>query len=122
MASHTHARTGSLPAVEENVEAIKAWETGRYNLILMDCQMPEIDGYRATQEIRARETAGRHIPIIALTAHAMQGADLECKAAGMDDYLSKPLARDLLEACLERWLKAAVDAGDGSAMAAGQRA
>jgi CheY-like chemotaxis protein len=94
-----------VDVVNDGAEAIKAWESGRYNLILMDCQMPEIDGYRATQAIRARETAGEHIPIVALTAHAMQGADLECKAAGMDDYLSKPLRRELLEDCLERWLR-----------------
>jgi CheY-like chemotaxis protein len=112
-----------VDVVNDGAEAIRAWETGRYSMILMDCQMPEIDGYRATQEIRARETAGRRIPIVALTAHAMQGADLECKAAGMDDYLSKPLRRDLLEACLERWLKeSTVDPGDGSVMAAGHRA
>jgi len=94
-----------VDVVNDGAEAIKAWETGRYNLILMDCQMPEIDGYRATREIRSRENAGQRIPIVALTAHAMQGADLECKAAGMDDYLSKPVRRDLLEACLDRWLQ-----------------
>jgi CheY-like chemotaxis protein len=84
----------------------------------MDCQMPEMDGYRATQEIRSREQDGERIPIIALTAHAIKGADAECKAAGMDDYLSKPLRREQLEACLERWLgsneaspRAANDAG-----------
>lgn len=85
-------------------EAVTAWETGRYRLILMDCQMPELDGYEATREIRRLETAERHIPIVALTAHAMQGADIECKAAGMDDYLSKPLDRNKLQACLDRWL------------------
>jgi two-component system sensor histidine kinase/response regulator len=107
-----------VDVVNDGAEAIKAWETGRYDLIFMDCQMPKIDGYRATQEIRARETAGRHIPIVALTAHAMQGADLECKAAGMDDYLSKPLRRDLLEACLERWLKGGVGVAQDDATAA----
>lgn len=85
-------------------EAVTAWETGRYRLILMDCQMPELDGYEATREIRRLENGERRIPIVALTAHAMQGADADCKAAGMDDYLSKPLDRSKLQACLERFL------------------
>jgi CheY-like chemotaxis protein len=85
-------------------EAITAWETGRYELILMDCQMPEMDGYEATREIRQRERGERHVPIIALTAHAMNDAAIQCKAAGMDDYLSKPIDRERLEACLERFL------------------
>ncbi|MBC7982686.1 MAG: response regulator, partial [Candidatus Obscuribacterales bacterium] len=86
--------------------AVKAWETGRYGLILMDCQMPEIDGYEATRIIRGRERerGGRRIPIVALTAHAMKGADVQCTAAGMDDYLSKPIDRPQLEACLDKWL------------------
>jgi len=70
----------------------------------MDCQMPELDGYAATREIRRLENGARHIPIVALTAHAMKGAELECLAAGMDDYLSKPLDRNKVEACLERQL------------------
>jgi two-component system, sensor histidine kinase and response regulator len=86
--------------------AVAAWETGRYHLILMDCQMPEMDGYEATRQIRSREAAGNRIPIVALTAHAMKGSDAECKAAGMDDYLSKPIDRAQLAACLERWLQA----------------
>lgn len=85
-------------------DAVTAWETGRYRLILMDCQMPELDGYEATREIRRLEAGKGRIPIVALTAHAMQGADAECKAAGMDDYLSKPLDRSKLVACLERLL------------------
>jgi signal transduction histidine kinase/DNA-binding response OmpR family regulator len=68
-------------------DAVTAWETGRYDLILMDCQMPLLDGYEATREIRSREAEGSHIPIIALTAHAMKDDDLKCKAAGMDSSL-----------------------------------
>ena len=83
--------------------AIKAWESGRYDLIVMDCQMPTMDGYEATRHIRKRESGAR-IPIIALTADAMKGADQVCIAAGMDDYLSKPIDRQHLEACVERWL------------------
>jgi signal transduction histidine kinase/CheY-like chemotaxis protein len=85
-------------------EAVTAWETGRYDLILMDCQMPSLDGYEATREIRSRETKGSHIPIIALTAHAMKDDDLKCKDAGMDDYITKPIDRARLQACLARYL------------------
>ncbi len=89
--------------------AVDAWASGRYHLILMDCQMPVMDGYEATRQIRARETNGAHIPIIALTAHAMKGADLECSEAGMDDYVSKPIDRDQLNSKIERWLDAGRD-------------
>jgi two-component system sensor histidine kinase/response regulator len=91
--------------------AVDAWATGRYDLILMDCQMPVMDGYEASRQIRARETAGKRIPIVALTAHAMKGADATCVAAGMDDYLSKPIDRAQLSACLERWLNPEAAAG-----------
>jgi len=81
----------------------------------MDCQMPELDGYQVTQIIRIKERQGwkdrteqgqeiRRTPIIALTAHAMQGDREQCMAAGMDDYLSKPFNRDRLFAVLKRWL------------------
>ena len=88
----------------DGIAAVQGWESGCYELILMDCQMPGMDGYEATRAIRARETLTERIPIIALTAHAMKGADVQCVAAGMDDYLSKPIDRVQLEACLERWL------------------
>ncbi len=85
--------------------AIEAWATGRYELILMDCQMPVMDGYEATRKIREQELGtGKRIPIVALTAHAMKGADQACAAVGMDDYLSKPIDRERLDACLARWL------------------
>ncbi|HLT90072.1 MAG TPA: response regulator [Woeseiaceae bacterium] len=107
VAVHTLEKMGyAVDVVENGHEAVRAWATGRYALILMDCQMPELDGYEATREIRRREPAGARIPIVALTAHAMKGADLECRAAGMDDYITKPLDRDRLRACLERFLSA----------------
>ena len=111
VALHTLEKMGyAVDVVENGREAVRAWATGRYALILMDCQMPELDGYEATREIRRRETEGARIPIVALTAHAMKGADVECRAAGMDDYITKPLDRDRLRACLEKLLPAKKDA------------
>jgi len=72
--------------------------------VFMDCQMPKVDGYAATMEIRAREHDGKRIPIIAMTANAMKGDRDRCLASGMDDYLSKPLRADQLDAVLERWV------------------
>jgi CheY-like chemotaxis protein/HPt (histidine-containing phosphotransfer) domain-containing protein len=86
------------------LEALAAWEATRYDAILMDCQMPEMDGYQATREIRRREQGNKHIPIVAVTAHAMAGAAEECLIAGMDAYQSKPLDRDLLMQCLSKLL------------------
>jgi two-component system sensor histidine kinase/response regulator len=93
-----------VEVVNDGRAAVDAWATDRYDLILMDCQMPELDGYEATREIRRREAGLRRIPIVALTAHAMKGADEECAAAGMDAYLTKPIDRVQLEACLDRFL------------------
>jgi PAS domain S-box-containing protein len=84
--------------------AFEAWQSGRYHLILMDCQMPVMDGYETTRKIRQHEVGGKRVPIIALTAHAMKGADNECRTAGMDDYLSKPIDREQLQTALNRWL------------------
>lgn len=100
----------TVDVVASGREAVTAWQTGRYHLILMDCQMPELDGYEATREIRRLESSERRIPIVALTAHAMQGAESECKEAGMDEYLSKPLDRSKLKASLERLLPNISDA------------
>jgi two-component system, sensor histidine kinase and response regulator len=94
--------------------AFTAWQSGRYHLILMDCQMPVMDGYETTRKIREHES-GTRIPIIALTAHAMKGADNECRAAGMDDYLSKPIDRVHLEQSLIRWLKESSGTGEQAA-------
>jgi signal transduction histidine kinase/DNA-binding response OmpR family regulator len=100
----------AVEVVGNGRDAVSAWQSGRFDLIVMDCQMPELDGYEATREIRRLQGQGRHIPIIALTAHAMKGADAECRAAGMDGYLTKPLDRERLRQCLEQHLGAAGDA------------
>jgi CheY-like chemotaxis protein len=74
------------------------------DLVLMDCQMPEVDGFEASRAIRAAEAhTGRHLPIVALTANAMQGDRERCLPAGMDAYLAKPITRKMLEGALERW-------------------
>lgn len=89
------------------IEALKhAPSIAPYTLVLMDCQMPEMDGYQATREIRQGSSGERYlnIPIIAMTANAMQGDKEKCLAAGMDDYLSKPIDPDKLDAMLEKWL------------------
>jgi len=92
-----------VEVVNNGREAVDVWKQGKFDLILMDGQMPELDGYAATREIRVLEKdSGKHIPIVALTAHAMKGDDKKCFDAGMDDYLTKPLDRNLLIACLEK--------------------
>lgn len=84
--------------------ALDMWAPGKYDLILMDCQMPEMDGFAATRAIRAREADGApHTPIIAMTANALEGDREHCLAAGMDDYLAKPVTRERLEKVLARW-------------------
>ncbi|MGA2243914.1 MAG: response regulator [Verrucomicrobiota bacterium] len=94
--------------VSNGRQAIEGWLHGQADLILMDCQMPEMDGYEAARAIRTEEgrrSDGRHVPIIALTAHAAKGDRDRCLDAGMDDYLTKPLDPDLLAVGLAKWLR-----------------
>ena len=84
------------------IEVLKAFERERYNIILMDCQMPDLDGYEVTREIRRRERSGNRAWIIAMTANVMVGDREKCLTAGMDDYVSKPLSAAELRAALER--------------------
>jgi CheY-like chemotaxis protein len=107
--------------VGNGLEAVEAVKTGRYDLALMDCQMPVLDGYQATQRIRQLAGNPGRIPIIALTAHALR-EDLErCLAVGMNDYLTKPFREEALRQKLDRWLgdgmevEAPVDAAETSA-------
>ena len=91
-------------AVTDGREAIDAVAHGRYDLVLMDCQMPEVDGFEATREIRRDEALrGGHVPIIAMTANTLEGDRQACLAAGMDDYLAKPVQLAALRAVVERF-------------------
>jgi CheY-like chemotaxis protein len=89
--------------VENGREALDAVARKAYAAVLMDCQMPVMDGYAATAELRRRENGGEHLPVIALTAHAFDGERDRCRAAGMDDFVSKPVRADQLAATLERF-------------------
>ncbi|MBS1824924.1 MAG: response regulator [Acidobacteria bacterium] len=88
--------------VESGRLALEALEQSRFDVILMDCQMPEMDGYQTTDAIR-RSEAGRRTPIIAMTAHAMAGDRERCLESGMDDYITKPVRESELHALLDRW-------------------
>jgi CheY-like chemotaxis protein len=90
-------------AVANGIEALEATTRIQYSAIVMDCQMPEMDGYEATRKIRSREEDGAHIPIIALTADAVTDARAKSLSAGMNDYVTKPINADELDAVLERW-------------------
>jgi signal transduction histidine kinase/DNA-binding response OmpR family regulator len=87
-------------------EAVEMFSMAPYDLIFMDCQMPQMDGYEAAREIRSRQVPGRRVAIIALTAEAMAGSRESCIAAGMDDYISKPVKPGDLLAKLEKWAPA----------------
>jgi two-component system, sensor histidine kinase len=93
--------------VNNGFDAIKALKNQQFDLVFMDCQMPLMDGYQATQEIRREEitiASGRHIPVIALTAHALNEDEAKCSAAGMDEWVTKPFTRQDLSKTLQKWL------------------
>jgi hypothetical protein len=97
--SASHAATGA--------EAVRSAQAQAFDVILMDCQMPELDGFEATRAIRAAPGPNARTPILALTANALAGDEQRCHAAGMDDYLAKPVRRDELEARLAKWTQGA---------------
>jgi len=88
----------------DGLQALEQWRTGRYALLLTDCHMPLMDGFDLTRAIRSGEPAGTRLPIIAVTANAMQGEAQRCLACGMDDYLSKPLRLRELRPMMAKWL------------------
>ena len=109
-------KTGCRVEVASNgIEAVNLWKEFSYDVIFMDCQMPEMDGFAATEEIRELER--RHVgrsrtPIVALTANTMSGDRQKCLDAGMDDFVPKPIPVALLKRVLERWLPDAREAGN----------
>jgi len=100
---------------EDGREALERWRTGRYALVLTDCQMPEMDGFDLTRAIRAAEAeSGARVPIVAITANAMEGEAQRCLAVGMDDAVSKPTEIGQLRRILERWLPPDGDGAEGA--------
>lgn len=96
-----------LTCLDSGASVVASHARDEYDIIFMDCQLPEVDGYEATRRLRAWEAeqaVARRVPIVAITAHAMTGAREKCLAEGMDDYLSKPLRLELLAELLSRWL------------------
>jgi CheY-like chemotaxis protein/HPt (histidine-containing phosphotransfer) domain-containing protein len=96
--------------VSSGLEALRAMEDTGFDLVLMDCQMPDMDGYEAAREIRKREASGRRTPIVAMTANAGEGDRALCLQAGMDDFLTKPVRIADLVATLSKWLTASKEA------------
>jgi signal transduction histidine kinase/DNA-binding response OmpR family regulator len=107
-------RVGLRPDVAGNGrEAVEMCAMLPYDLIFMDCQMPEMDGYTATSEIRKREGPDRRVAIVAMTAEAMEGARDRCLGAGMDDYIAKPVRLDEMIEALKKWVPEGMQVGKG---------
>jgi len=103
-------RLGCTVAVAENgAEAVRRCKSERFDLILMDVQMPEVDGYEATKRIREQESPGAHIPIVALSADALDSQIEKAFATGMDEYLTKPIDVSRLRDVLDRFLTKRTD-------------
>jgi CheY-like chemotaxis protein len=93
-----------VDVASDGQEAVTATRSRAYAAVLMDCQMPRLDGYAATREIRARDAGKPRLPIIAMTANAGPGARERCLAAGMDDYVAKPVTAEAIDEVLRRWV------------------
>jgi PAS domain S-box-containing protein len=93
----------SVDVAGNGLEAVRMVEQLSYDLVFMDCQMPEMDGYEATAEIRRRQGSSKHTPIVAMTANAMQGDRERCIDAGMDDYVAKPVKKEAVSEAIEKW-------------------
>jgi len=107
-------RGHGVVAVENGRQALVALESRRFDVVLMDVQMPEMDGFEATRALRERERrTGAHVPVVALTAHAMKGDRERCLAAGMDGYVAKPVEAEQLFATIEQLSHAPAPLGDG---------
>ena len=113
---------GHVPVLAgDGKAALAAWEREPFDLILMDVQMPEMDGFAATKAIRAKESAANtHVPIVALTAHAMKGDRERCLAAGMDAYVSKPIRAAEFFETIARLLLSHVEGAKGTPAPEGQ--
>ena len=96
----------NVTVVGDGLEALEALAAKDYDLVLMDCQLPRLDGYEATRRIRRPESPVRchEVPVVAMTAHALEGDRATCLAAGMSDYITKPIQPAVLEQVLDRWL------------------
>jgi CheY-like chemotaxis protein len=94
-----------VDVVEDGRQAVDAVGKDSYDIVFMDCQMPVMDGYEATQAIRSLEGDERHTSIVAMTAHAVQGDRDVCLEAGMDDYIPKPVKLIVLEEIFARWVR-----------------
>jgi CheY-like chemotaxis protein len=105
VASSSLLKLGYAVEIASNgVQAVDAFEKRGFDLILMDCHMPIMDGYAATQKIRSSGLSGRYVPIIAMTADVLETQRQRCIAAGMNDFLSKPVKREVLSDMLQHWL------------------
>jgi len=109
----------AVDVVENGAQAVREAATGRYALVLMDCQMPEMDGFEAAAAIRRAESGtGTHLPIVAMTANAIEGDRERCIAAGMDDYIPKPINADRLRDVLAIWMLAQAAPASAAALPA----